>query len=414
MGNFVAYQDVECVFPMSGQYGRAPRALYYFLLLFVVVLRRQDWLTAGAAAACLTYGGSAAIHALILTPVLSLGTTSIPDGVVELPNSTRVHVQALASDLDSDATLAIVGSGFLIVIPMAIWSAHFKHSGAAPVLFLWILLMFIGMIGCMTNLYAIDGTADGPLRQFRFCSLDYSDALPYSRHPIDTSNGPWNETIWSYFVDQNSLLPSCIYPCLNAKQLLRQQGDAQVINFLDINPSTRGYWVMHLTTAVIYGCVPLSILLSLALLVLRLRGYTSSGWNLDSAFSRGWRERFAHYALWTINIYGKILTPFVFVMFLGWVEWIISYDLQAEPMQSVGQWAPLVGAMLVLIAAVVGRYWGQVPRAWRAYWRRRTTAKAESVGQSVLYVWKREREFDSRSTWSREGGFTFLQGSDQA
>jgi hypothetical protein len=49
--------------------------------------------------------------------------------------------------------------------------------------------------------------------------------------------------------------------------------------------------------------------------------------------------------------------PFVFVIFLIWIEWILSYDLQSEEMQLVGQWAPLVGAGLVLVAAFVGKYW---------------------------------------------------------
>jgi hypothetical protein len=119
---------------MSGHYGRAPRVLYYALLLFVIGFRRQNWLTAGAAAHCLTFGGSAAIHAWILASTLSLGTASVPDGVVQLPNFTKVTVKAVAVDLDSDATLAIVGSGFLIVIPMALWSAQFRHSGAVPIL----------------------------------------------------------------------------------------------------------------------------------------------------------------------------------------------------------------------------------------------------------------------------------------
>src|SRR5436305_124904 len=100
MANFTAYQDVECVYPMSGQYGSAPRALYYTLLLFIVVLRRQNWLTAGAAASCLTFGGSAAIHALILAPILSLGHPPLPDGVVSLSNFTDVAVKVVAMDLD--------------------------------------------------------------------------------------------------------------------------------------------------------------------------------------------------------------------------------------------------------------------------------------------------------------------------
>jgi hypothetical protein len=283
---------------MSGQYGRAPRGLYYTLLLFVILLRRQDWLTAGAAAACLTYGGSAAIHALILAPILSLGTTAVPNGVVQLSNSTLVKVEAaLVTDLDSDATLAIVGAGFHIVMPMAIWSAQFRHSGAVPILVMWILLMFIGMVCCMTILYSVDSSSTGPLRQLRFCSLGYNDTLPFSGNSINIFNNSWNDTVCSYFSNQDSSSPGCFYPCLNTSGLLRQPGDARVIEFLDINPSKPIYWGIELISVIIYGCVPLSIASSLALLVLRLRDYTSAGWNFDSSENRVEGEVFTLYAV---------------------------------------------------------------------------------------------------------------------
>lgn len=60
--NFTAFQDVVCVYPISGQYGNAQRAMYYILLIFVIVFRRQNWLTAGAAAFCMTFAGSAAVR----------------------------------------------------------------------------------------------------------------------------------------------------------------------------------------------------------------------------------------------------------------------------------------------------------------------------------------------------------------
>jgi len=190
MADFVHFKDVECVFPMSSQYGRAPRALYYALLIFAIGLKGQNWLTAGAAAACLTYGGSAAIHALILAPIPSLGKPPVPHGTVQLPNSTLLDITPLAIDLDSDATLAIVGTGFLIIIPMALWSERFRHSGAVPILVLWILLMFVGMISCMVNTYVINGSSSGPLLQSRFCSPGYNNTYPFSGNPTLLSEIP--------------------------------------------------------------------------------------------------------------------------------------------------------------------------------------------------------------------------------
>jgi hypothetical protein len=90
------------------------------------------------------------------------------------------------------------------------------------------------------------------------------------------------------------------------------------------------------------------------------------------------RTKVRNITVWVIIAYGKILIPFVFHIFLVWVEWMIAYDLQSESMQLTGQWAPLVGAALVFVAAVVGRYF------------------------------QRSR---SRSAWSQKG-MAFLQGAD--
>jgi hypothetical protein len=412
MANFTAYQDVECVYPMSGQYGRAPRALYYTLLLFVVVLRRQNWLTAGAAASCLTFGGSAAIHALILAPILSLGHPPLPDGVVSLSNFTVVAVKAVAMDLDADATLAVVGTGFLIVIPMALWSAHFRHSGAVPILVLWILLMFVRMLCCMTDLYAVNGTSTGPLRQFRFCSPAYNDTLPFSGNAASIVNNSWNDTIWSYF-ENDSGGGSCLYPCLSSQELLRQPGDAKVIKFLDLKPGNPIYWGLLLISAIIYGCVPLTILFAITILILRLRGHAFTGWGFESSSPRAshsssnsnWKSKLPRATIWAVNVYGLILTPLVFVVFLVWVEWIISFDLQSEEMQLVGQWAPLVGAGLVFVAAVVGKYSAVIQKEWRAYTQEMRTVANVEIGEIDLGDDER-----SRSAWGQEAGYTFLQG----
>jgi hypothetical protein len=278
---------------------------------------------------------------------------------------------------------------------------------------MWIVLMFVGMVCCMAILYAVDWSSTGPLRQIRFCSLGYNDTLPFGGNSVDVIHNSWNDTVWSYFGNQDPSSPSCFYPCLNANQLLRQPGDARVIEYLDINPSAPIYWGIELISAIIYGCVPLSIVFSVALLVLRLRGYTTPGWNYDSSEKTSWKAKASHYTLWAINVYGKILTPFVFVLFLVWSEWIIYYDLQSEPMQLVGQWAPLVGAGLVLAAAIVGRYWPELPKFLRAYQKRRLKVgnrlKHESVFESLKYAWRNRTD---SSAWGQESGLAFLQGPD--
>jgi hypothetical protein len=66
---------------------------------------------------------------------------------------------------------------------MALWSAQFRHSGAVPILVLWIILIFVGMICSMAVLYGVNGSGTGPLLQYRFCTPGYDDTLPFSGNP---------------------------------------------------------------------------------------------------------------------------------------------------------------------------------------------------------------------------------------
>ena len=219
---------------------------------------------------------------------------------------------------------------------MALWSERFRHSGVVPILVLWILLMFLGITCSFANTYAINGTVSGPLLQYRFCNPRYNDTLPFSGNPVPLINDSWNDTIWNYFSIQDPSLPSCLYPCLSATELLRQPGDSRVIEFLNIKPPSVRYWALTIVTAVVYTCVPFTMIFAMAILMLRLRGHTSE-MKFELLGSTHWRTKTRNITIWAVNIYGKILIPFVFVVFLVWVEWIISYDLQSESMQLVGQ-----------------------------------------------------------------------------
>ncbi|KAE9372240.1 hypothetical protein N431DRAFT_483080 [Stipitochalara longipes BDJ] len=136
MASFVAFNDVECVYPMSGQYGRAPRILYYALILFVLGFRRQDWLTAGAAAACLIYGGATAVHALLLAPPLALAKSPIAGSNVTSTNRSNIIVTSLATDLDNRRHVSNRGhrllnghpDGPLVSAVSPLWSSAYPRS----------------------------------------------------------------------------------------------------------------------------------------------------------------------------------------------------------------------------------------------------------------------------------------------
>lgn len=72
--------------------------------MLVVVWRRTDWLVGGMAAACLLYGGVAALHAVIL---VSLGEPSGIPGEYGEYGFRHFEIIPYADDPDVDATFAI-------------------------------------------------------------------------------------------------------------------------------------------------------------------------------------------------------------------------------------------------------------------------------------------------------------------
>jgi hypothetical protein len=234
MADFVAFKDVECVFPISGQYRMSSRISFYALVLFVIIFRRKDWLAAGAAATCMIYSGTAPVHAMALVPSLGQATVSVLDGNVTFLNGSGVAVTAIAQDLDNHGTIAILGAGLLATFPVAMFSTQFRHSGAVPALILWIFLLYVGFVCSVISNFEPNRSTSGSIPQYRFCSPGYKDTLPFSGTPARIINNNWNQTIWTYFTNPTVNSPNCIYPCLSSTYFLRQPGDIHVVKFVDL------------------------------------------------------------------------------------------------------------------------------------------------------------------------------------
>jgi len=355
MAEFVYYNDIACVYPISGQYNSIPRWLYYSLLFIVVTLRHHHWLVVGAAATCLTYGGGAAIHACILAFIRLYTNSQVPDGIVQLPNGLEHWISSTVFELDNDGTLAVVGAGFLIALPMALWSSQFRRPDTKAILVLWTALMFIGMVCCLFNLYCIDTTSDGPYRQSRFCYPSNNDSFPVTRgDEIISVEGDWNSTIWKHFFQDPKDFRDCIYPCFYTTAILRSQDEVTAIPFSDILPSNPRYWGFVFIKAMAYVCVPCTMLLCLGVLVLRLFDFSTSVSTLGPTKQR---PKSIRYLVGLINCYGMIITPITLLAFVIWVELAIRLDIQSETYHHVGQWTPLVYFGLVVTSAFVGQFW---------------------------------------------------------
>ncbi|KFY17670.1 hypothetical protein V492_00478 [Pseudogymnoascus sp. VKM F-4246] len=96
-----------CWYPISGNYGRLPRILFYVTIAAAVLLRSHlPWLYLGALAASLTYSGSAAIHACLL-----------------------IWRGPAWGELDLHPLLGILSVSCIIMVPLINWSSTIRTAG---------------------------------------------------------------------------------------------------------------------------------------------------------------------------------------------------------------------------------------------------------------------------------------------
>ena len=363
-----ARRDVLCAYPVSGQYCYAPRILYYFLIAAAVFIRKHTWLATGAAAYVMTYAAAASVHAVILCGLHGSSTPLIDDGPVELGHANDIWIRGRVLDLDTDATLAIVGVGFLMLLPMAVFSTTFRNSEAKPILTVWGLLMLVGTICCLITLYTVDTTSDGPFRQTRVCTAGEHSILSMPRSPSQAygSERGWNSTFHEFFAKQSTAIGDCFYPCVYSTQILRSRSDITLITFPEAQPGSRMYWAFKLLSAIVYSCVPLYIVGGFALLAhKRLADQDSK----DQSTFRAIKSRLAalvekpltfkvalEFVFFAFQAYSLVFAPVVMVIFVAFAEYSLSLDPSSESIRHVGQWQPLLSVGLVLAAALLGKY----------------------------------------------------------
>ncbi|KUM56554.1 hypothetical protein ACN42_g10655 [Penicillium freii] len=423
---FIA-QETLCFYPISTIYNSCPRYLFYALLLATCVTRWTGWVMNVFLGTAAAYAGTAAIQAFIM--VFSYQTPQDP-GPVDIPylsanSSLRKQFPSLVTEtdlvvvspasleLDSDAVLAIVVTGYLVFLPLQCWSRILTHDRARNLLFyLWHALMLAGSICAL--IYAAKTPRDSP--QYMFC---FPDLAPYS----DTSNdgwqaswrtSTWNDSVWDTFsnISQwNQLGDICFNPCFNTTQILRKPGSlhsATADGDFHV-ASSRSFWKKVIySRRYIYSLIILCLILNCLLLTYRFLPYRSRipssqimviwkerkniwksfkdevcdglkppnnlddneedpgpankktpVWNLmQHILSRRFVKSFLHVLVDAAILFGilfsMIVSPFTIVAFVVWIEIQIFNDGPSEETPSqVGQWAYLTSLALLLISAAI-------------------------------------------------------------
>lgn len=424
---FVA-QEALCFYPISTIYDSCPRYLFYALLLASCLTRWTGWLANVFLGAAATYAGSAAIEAFILVasppekqapspvtiPYVSNNTTlwdSFPELVTD---AHQVMVQPAAFELDGDAVLAIVVTGYLVFLPLQCWSRVLTNDRARNVLFcLWNILMLAGAICALV--YAA-GDANTPI-QYMFC---YPDIPPFNQTTSDGwhsswRTSTWNNSVWDTFSNVSrwgELGDICYNPCFNSSQILRQPDslEAWVASSGSELAHPNRFWDRFIYSKwYIYGLIILCVVLNFILLTFKWLPYQSRIpsarivviWKERKAIWRSIKDelrtslstsseelavRKETYAstqpmpsrwhrirpFFTVRVFkaglrvvadltilfgllfSMIISPLTIIAFVVWIEWWISNDgpSQENP-QQVGQWSYLVSIGLLFLSAAI-------------------------------------------------------------
>ncbi|KAF9891589.1 hypothetical protein FE257_003600 [Aspergillus nanangensis] len=418
-------QEAICAYPISTVYNDCPRYLYYALLFISCVTRWRGWLADVFLGTAAVYAGTAAFQAFILLAGRHHHTrvaepVSIPPLADQSPlissfpslvtNADEVTVDPGALDLDGDAVLAVVVTGYLVFLPLQCWSCSLQHKRAKYIIVLsWNLLMLSGTVCALIYSSVSNRT---PI-QYMFCHPEFApyDEINNDGWQQSLWKSSWNTTVWSLFANisnLNQLESVCFYPCFNTTQILRQPTSlkASVASGDLSQTAQQDVWnKLQYSQGYIYALIVLSVALNVVLLVYRFLPYSSRIPSLHP--SRIWKQRKSIYTglkkdliqslhevkqaicdsqpfgirhlyrgykvfsphcarLWvypcadivvlTAYAFSLFVSPLTVIAFVIWVEWFIGNDgPQEEHPQQVGQWSPLVGLGLVLISAGILR-----------------------------------------------------------
>ena len=234
-------QWIECSYPISATYGLTPRYIFYTLAAFTVLMRKSAWIGTAALGSVMAYSATAAVHAIILVALRTkLVPPDLPDYMVVLAEGNTIYgsddvtanelwlpVLPMAWDNDGDPVLAIVGTAFLILLPMEAWSSTFRRSRAQLVMFLWSGLLLVGTVCALINAAYVDLWA---FPQLRFCPLDMNDSMPLTNSGSNIAGADWfmrddpyywNATVQETFQNKSLFITSqpntCLYPCFTTQ-----------------------------------------------------------------------------------------------------------------------------------------------------------------------------------------------------
>lgn len=133
--------DVECSYPLSGQYDRLQRFLFYGTLVAALLFRRNGVIAIAAISVAMTYSALAAIHLFVLLTWYRWG---FPFGENSFGWDSNSSI--LYGDIDYIGIFPVLTATAVMLTPILTWSSTIRTHEARVVIVYWALLIFAAMI----------------------------------------------------------------------------------------------------------------------------------------------------------------------------------------------------------------------------------------------------------------------------
>ncbi|KAE8443917.1 hypothetical protein EG329_001227 [Mollisiaceae sp. DMI_Dod_QoI] len=397
---------LTCVYPMSGQYDTLSRALFYVLMIFSLVFRRHIWISVAALGTAMTYAAVSAIHLFTLVGYFRFSETE------PSPNTNSATEFA---DVDFVGILPNLTASAIMLTPILLWSTTVRKNEAQSIVVWWGVLIFAAL-ACL--LFKFNGFYLDELESFAICA---SDCIPETN--LESLTFP-------FAVYQRC---GCIDFCGTLSPIAPMRKGANMVPWFDAvrsenivsRPGFQRIWIVNIVALVfiaIYGVMGLIVSrfnpdevrngifrffnsdLRLWLKVLFEGDREARALNYFKV-----QEKDTRRTIWKMCKYcfakliatlfsltagaTAIICPAVFVSTVVANEILLQAYPVSEFSDAVGAWGTWVGAMLVLIAAVINKYSGS--------WVKTLKIIVYSVWRLVKYSKEdRTRLYPKREGWS--------------
>ena len=365
---------VPCVYPLSGQYDTLSRALFYVLLVFALVFRRHIWISSAALGTAMTYAAVSAIHLFAL--IATFGWEPFPaSNAVSAPFGNIDSSQAYG-DFDIYGVFPILTTSAIMLAPIIMWSTTVRKHRIQAIVIYWGILIFVALLCAIyvllktgdevpSNILLSIGLCDktpecvqdqpvGPTWGDLFVSADYYSKCncadfcgvfgPSAPMRKGANMVPWLD--FGRLASLSQTFINLVYVGIFAIVYIAANGMIGILQIYSSQEAARNFIFRFLNNGIWLGSEGFSGEQSQRLEQLDLR----------SKVLRKWRYVFAKgvaASLFLGALFLTILCPLVFIVTVIEFEIIIQGLPVSEYSDAVGAWSTWVGAILLILAAVI-------------------------------------------------------------